>query len=290
MNEKTAVVVYHANCTDGFGAAWAWNFHCAHLYCAKKFIPMSYGERLEEKGDDLYILDFSFPSDYLIELCEKFEKVVLLDHHKTAIENLTGTFPDNLTLVLDSSRSGAGIAWDYFSNGIPRPPLINYIEDRDLWKFSLPHSREITTYIQSLPLNFLQFSIVHRDLKFIPDEIVKLGAAQIILLDQICTDIIKTCTRPILIGGQRGAVCNCNAKFASDVGNRLAMDNLFGATYYHASNDDVVFSLRSIGDFDVSAIAKQFGGGGHKNAAGFVLKNPAAFNPDDPLGITLWST
>jgi oligoribonuclease NrnB/cAMP/cGMP phosphodiesterase (DHH superfamily) len=30
------------------------------------------------------------------------------------------------------------------------------------------------------------------------------------------------------------------------------------------------FSLRSIGDFDVAAIASKYGGGGHKNAAGFI--------------------
>jgi phosphoesterase RecJ-like protein len=31
--------------------------------------------------------------------------------------------------------------------------------------------------------------------------------------------------------------------------------------------------LRSIGDFDVSKIALEFGGGGHKNAAGFSGKS-----------------
>jgi nanoRNase/pAp phosphatase (c-di-AMP/oligoRNAs hydrolase) len=30
--------------------------------------------------------------------------------------------------------------------------------------------------------------------------------------------------------------------------------------------------LRSNGDYDVSAIAKAFGGGGHKNAAGFEVQ------------------
>ena len=29
------------------------------------------------------------------------------------------------------------------------------------------------------------------------------------------------------------------------------------------------FSLQSVGDFDVSAIAKKYGGGGHLNSAGF---------------------
>jgi nanoRNase/pAp phosphatase (c-di-AMP/oligoRNAs hydrolase) len=44
----------------------------------------------------------------------------------------------------------------------------------------------------------------------------------------------------------------------------------FAACYWDTP-EGRVFSLRSIGDFDVSEIAKQYGGGGHKNASGFRL-------------------
>ena len=33
-------------------------------------------------------------------------------------------------------------------------------------------------------------------------------------------------------------------------------------------------SMRSKGDVDVNAVAKQFGGGGHKNASGFTVTEP----------------
>jgi uncharacterized protein len=42
----------------------------------------------------------------------------------------------------------------------------------------------------------------------------------------------------------------------------------FVATYFD-TEDKQIWSLRSRGDVDVSAISKQFGGGGHKAAAGF---------------------
>ena len=54
------------------------------------------------------------------------------------------------------------------------------------------------------------------------------------------------------------------------------------------SNENPILCLSSNGDeCDVSKIAELFGGGGHKNAAGFSLDTPGF---DQEKGITLWST
>lgn len=102
----------------------------------------------------------------------------------------------------------------------------------------------------------------------------------------VCSQIVDLCARKILIGGKTGLVANCPYKFASEVGNLLAkLSGTFGATYYHDKDDVVRFSLRSIGDYDVSAVAKLFGGGGHRNAAGFSISNPSSLNEK---GVTVW--
>ena len=44
-----------------------------------------------------------------------------------------------------------------------------------------------------------------------------------------------------------------------------------GLTWFERADNQIQFSLRSIGDIDVSEIAKVYIGGGHKNAAGFRL-------------------
>jgi oligoribonuclease NrnB/cAMP/cGMP phosphodiesterase (DHH superfamily) len=54
--------------------------------------------------------------------------------------------------------------------------------------------------------------------------------------------------------------------------NSLILDTYFAIPFsasYFIKEGKKIYSLRSRGDFDVSVIAKAFGGGGHKNAAGF---------------------
>ena len=56
----------------------------------------------------------------------------------------------------------------------------------------------------------------------------------------------------------------------SEIGHELAkLSGTFGLIWYMAADGRINCSLRSNEDYDVSAIAKAFGGGGHKNAAGF---------------------
>lgn len=69
----------------------------------------------------------------------------------------------------------------------------------------------------------------------------------------------------------QGLACNCPAHLTSDVGHELATQSgTFGLCWFQDSEGKVRCSLRSNGNYNVSAIAKVFGGGGHKNAAGFV--------------------
>ena len=72
------------------------------------------------------------------------------------------------------------------------------------------------------------------------------------------------------IGGYRVPVVNAPYIFASELAGALAEGHPFAATYYFNGKEEV-WSLRSRGEsgIDVSEIAQQYGGGGHKNAAGF---------------------
>jgi len=296
---KSAVVIYHKNCVDGFGAAWAFHILKEQDYPGGvTYIPAQYGDipgktfSIPDEPEDLYILDFSFDEDMLCSLCSLFDKVVLLDHHKTAQESLSKLQADefkpiNLEIEFDMNRSGAGITWDYFGPPNSRPPLIDYIEDRDLWKFKLPDSKQVSAVIRIEPFDFDNYTGLDELLQNQHSLIFKVGAALLQQESRYHESIINECTRKIVIAGESGLVCNCPGFFASEVGNVLALKSQsYGATYYHDSNDSVRFSLRSIGDYDVSRLAKLFGGGGHKNAAGFTLSDPLPKESEE--GITLW--
>ena len=160
-NPETILCIYHGNCPDGFGAAWAMRHWLPNAKI--EFHAAKYGDSQlpNYKGRIVYVLDFSFPRLQTIDMIEKSKAFLLLDHHKTAMENLVGLdwspqglspreyqegmrffMSDGGRIVIDMDKSGAGLSWDYFSGmmseggkGTRRPPLIDHIEDGDLWKF-----------------------------------------------------------------------------------------------------------------------------------------------------------
>lgn len=147
------LVIYHDNCADGFGAAFAaW----LKLGDEAEYVAAQYGDdapvATEVIDREIYILDFSFPRVIMDNLFRVAEKVVWLDHHKTAFEMWCGgipesgswqehpgrsTIPHNKYITLDNNRSGALIAWEYFHPEKEIPMMIKHIDDYDRWQFKL---------------------------------------------------------------------------------------------------------------------------------------------------------
>ena len=200
---QQAVVLYHANCTDGFTAAYCFHKFMEPNYGRTEYIPVNYHEPVENIHDlkdwDVYILDFSFPRDILVRMCLFANEVTVLDHHKTAqadLENWADQ-PKNPTLVFDMTRSGAGIAWDYFApDGCARSDFVNYVEDRDLWKFALSHSRPINAFIQAQEKNFLHYENVEIEVNSNPTMVRTVGTALEEEHARICQDIANNLARP----------------------------------------------------------------------------------------------
>lgn len=288
-----ATVIYHDHCNDGFGAAWAFHQRAALHYTDVAYIAMSYGQPPnipELAGTDVFILDFSFPPVILTSIIDVATHTVLLDHHKTAIESLSDMADtwEKAEIHLHNGFSGAMLAWKYFSS-TPAPRMIEYIQDRDLWQHKLPYTKEINALIAMTNRTFNAYTSLHKSFEqgqFY--QCVGMGELLLKQYDRIVGEIVEATMRPIRIMGYEGMVCNCPGNFASDVGNILAKHTgTFGATYFAAKDGSHKFSLRSVGEFDVSRIAKEFGGGGHRNAAGFSLAVPI----DDAggSGVTIWN-
>ena len=118
------------------------------------------------------------------------------------------------------------------------------------------------------------------------------GTAMNELFDQQLADITKypvPTSLYVVEGscGRFGMSVNCTPQFASEAGDVLAqLSGTFGMTWCVGEKGQVFVSLRSIGDYDVSVIAKAFGGGGHKNAAGFKTAfDKLGYNGDGELEI-----
>lgn len=267
--DANKIVIYHAHCCDGQGAAAA--FYTKHPEA--QFYPGAYSRPLPDvTGRDVYFVDFSCTLPVLKQLLEVANSVTIIDHHKTAIDELLNFKHPKFTAVFDLSHSGAVLTWKWCYPGTPIPKVLTYIEDRDLWRFKFPYTKEVNAYLYSL-----EFDVEVWAKQLLTDSLFEysftvITSAGDALLRQDAKrvkSLIKN-SRLLNIGGLQVPAVNCNGFHASDVGHELAKNCFFAATYYDTA-DGRIFSLRSshANGADVSAVAKTYGGGGHVTAAGF---------------------
>jgi len=261
-------VLYHKNCLDGLGAAYAvWMFY-GNL---AEYIPVTYNEDPPDvTGADVIIVDFSYKRDVLLAMKEKAHSLLVLDHHKTAKEDLEG-----LPFAhFDMEMSGAVMAWKHFHR-TPVPYILELIQDRDLWTFKHPETRHLTAalyakYDEGISLIRRVADADSHGLRVLIDQGIMLNNIFDKEVKQYVEDPLE-----ITLHGYKGLVVNAPGRYASEVGHHLAdISGTFGGIFYLINkNKTWAFSLRSVkgGAVDVSAIAGSFGGGGHFNAAGCSL-------------------
>lgn len=260
-------VLYHKGCADGFGAAYAaWT----QLRYGATYIPVAYGDPMPAMPDatEVYILDFSYPRRELVELSERVERLRVLDHHETAEKELIG-----LDFALfDNSKSGCVLAWEYFNPEREVPELLLYVQDRDLWRWSLPDSKNVNTAVASwLPWRMESWrdaiSVWETSTR---ERMVEYGEHANHHRDYA---VSRACAsaRPVEIDGLKGlGVSSC--VYQSEIGHQLLTEHAdadFAAVYQVRPDGELLVSLRGRGDVNVGQMAKKYGGGGHRDAAGF---------------------
>ncbi len=287
-DKSQPLVFFHYPCADGFTAAWcAWRKHPDWEYIGVSHADLeTLTESLEMvdghwMGEDIYFLDICPKRDVLEKLAELIassgKKIVIVDHHKSAQAELEGFVHPTVSVIFDMERSGAGIAWSFFWPELDTPRLVAFVQDRDLWRFQIDGSREVNLVLFSHHYDFslweqLYLSMEDEDTL---DEIIRHGIA---LQRKHIKDIEEMIANGVdwqVIGGWEVPVLNAPYFYASEAGNLLCVDRPFAATWYERDGARY-YSLRSqegVG-LDVSEIARMYGGGGHKHAAGFTLKLP----------------
>lgn len=278
------VCLYHADCFDGLGSAWAVQkaFPNAKLHAVDYRDPPPEG--LE--GKHVIVVDFSYKFDTMLEIAILAEKLTFLDHHEPSektcqmLNDANRCMGLNLVARYDANKSGATMAWDEFHEE-PCPLILRHIADRDLWRFQLPKTKEIMAGLGVYPLSMHAWNELFDTFQMhTPEgerELIKYleGAGQVasIKTNNDVDRIIKQTLRYIEIDGDTVPLINVPRSLASEALAKLAQDHPFAVGYYDDA-ESRVFSLRSCkekGGRIVNAIAKLFGGDGHPHAAGFTV-------------------
>ena len=310
-------IIYHGSCHDGITALWAalqsdtWSN--AEPYEGVHSVPPDL-DKLRDK--DVLIVDFSYKRPEMTQLVLAARSVTVIDHHATAFDELVDSDKAqawradlarhslDFATHFDMERSGAGLTWDLlhgpFDNIGPdatmqaqrsreRPLLINYVEDRDLWRFKLVNTRAIHAACNSYPTTLEARDIL---MKRNINSLIKEGLPVLRYHDKLALSIAKR-ARPYTIAGHVVPTVECaSLELISDVCHNMLQDGAipaetlkacsyfdgsavpaFASAYWVDPKGNKVFSLRSDDDrMDVGEIAAKLGGGGHRNAAGYTEK------------------
>lgn len=259
------LVIYHGNCADGFSAAWC--FWKRYGDFADYHAGVYQQEPPNVAGRDVYLVDFSYKRAVVESMVNTAHCVWLIDHHKTALDDLKDL--PYLNQFTSLEKSGATLAWDFLYPETPRPLLLGHIEDRDLWRFKLAGTREIQANVFSYEYSFeLWDKLMSADQAALL-QMTAAGAAIERKHHKDIAELVRVCKRRMTIGGVEVWAASLPYTLTSDAGHLMAEGEPFAVCYWDTA-EGRVFSLRSQeAGADVSEIAKQYGGGGHVHASGF---------------------
>jgi uncharacterized protein len=261
------LIIYHKNCSDGFGAAFsAWN----KLKDSVNYLPLNHEDETPweiYQYEKIYFLDFVLQEQEIIKLLNKGIKIEVIDHHKTAYEYLQKINHSNLMVTYDPNKAGTELAWEHWNKECPIPSILKDISDRDLGKSSY-NSDKVVSALMTYPREFLVWQdILFKDREYLVAE----GEAIIRLRTEIIAEMIER-IHFALIDDQWIPVVNATVwwnDLTKELIKKFPKAPFVGA-YCQISDKKIKWSLRSNGEIDVGFVARKYSGGGHKTNSGFI--------------------
>ena len=284
--ETNIHVIHHAD-ADGYADAVICSNTISEPGKNIKFYATNYGKEFPaEVGpeDEVYILDFSYKRDFLLNLKSKVKKLVVIDHHKSAEKELEGLD----FAVFDLTKSGVLLAWEYFVPEYPATEPVILLDCYDLWK----KDHELYSWDEIMALHFAVTGHL-KDYAFwtslinqwkVPEELKRKGGESLINFQNHVKDIKESPQTEIFeINDLKFCV------FHTDIQISLTSDAIYtdpdldvtGTICFDTKEDRVLVSVRSRDKekFNARLFCEKHGGGGHDLAAGFYLEG---FQGDEP--------
>lgn len=254
--------------------------HCAGaivyraFYGAGVFFPINYNQEFPfdkiEKDETVVIVDFSLQKEGDFDrLLEITPNVIWIDHHKTAIEK-HAHLADNVIGVRRDGISGCELAWEFFFPTKTMPRVVQLLGDYDIWAFKYGDDT-----------NKLQAGIRLFDTKpescewdtwlkpgYQPTEEIKSGEIALKYRDNYYAGLISAWSFFTEFEGYKVVACNAGS-VSSQMFDTVKEDYDIMMPFVFDGKRWTVSLYTKKKDIDVSELAKRYGGGGHKQAAGF---------------------
>ncbi len=289
------VVMYHDPCMDGFGAAYIAHRYNKEIGRTVTLVPVKINSTPTDEtiyvGKNVLMVDI-VTSDYEI-IQSKASNLIILDHHKTNQIKLA----NKEYAYFSMNQSGIGLAWELFYGESPMPLFLQCLQDRDLWTWTIPSSKDFCEGFYNCLMTEEYSTEEQRHLNKIQafDELYDEHQGQSPRFHEYCklgemfAKVKMSKIRAIVRNAspliewkdcndtsRKICIFNVDHDIASDLGHYVVTntDADFAVMWrYDHTNDEYYYSLRSMDSkADVRIICQMFGGGGHRNAAGFANK------------------
>ncbi len=270
--------------------------------------PINYGDEFPwdeiEPDDIVYMVDFCLqPEDQMYNLADKLWRdhdphFIWIDHHKSAIDACVSNGTTGIAYgKRDISKAACELTWEYLFPDKPMPLAVELLGLYDSWRYhghpkeSMVLPFQMRMRMEDLdPKGWLENGWYWK-LFFVSDEnatiqsIIEEGKLLLrydeeqkrryIATYGFETELFAAHPGPIWPAGKYKAITvnlgHTNSKVFDSVWDESKYDLMI--TFCRRKDKLWNVSLYSTkGDIDCGAIAKSFGGGGHKGAAGFQAK------------------
>lgn len=269
------MICIHHNDLDG---------RCAAAIVAKKFkkenlrfLEMDYKDEFDYHyvmlDDPIVIVDFSLKPEVMEVLFAITKNIIWIDHHVTA-KDYPYQHLDGLRDFTDKGNSGCELAWKFFFPDEEMPDCVRFIGDYDKW--ALKYDPECFQYYEGMKMRqeidnpaSYEWEILLEN-NYYTNYVLSDGKAAIEYRDNYCAGLRKSYGYETSINGVRAYACNQYMFGSKGFGEKFDEYPVCLAYIHDGSRFTVSLYSTTI---DVSMIAKNHGGGGHKGAAGFVCDN-----------------
>ena len=285
-------VIFHHNDMDGRCAgAIAYRWVLATNRTPADLVEVDYNRAFPvkrvEAGDKIVIVDFSPTPCVMTELLDRAPGgIIWIDHHRTAAAYGYGSDFEGLRDFREGAPAACQLSWTYFHPNQPTPCGVDLISDLDTWRLSRApacfHFHEGLRLHDTSPVSPVWDDVLSGDAGFMTMTLSR-GETGCDYQAAYCRDLCEQSGFETVMAGYKAFACNMSRFGARGFGERLGRYPIC-ISYSHDGTRFSVTLYTSSPALDVSAICKQYGGGGHKGAAGFVCRE-LPFAPISPATV-----
>jgi hypothetical protein len=290
-------VIFHKNCLDGFtGFLILHNSNSIDYENAKIFPDVPSATKMPPGVEDknVIIIDVAYNSNVLQDIIKYAKSVVFIDHHETIkndVENIkkTSKYADKLTVIYDDRLCGATLTWNFIHEKKKMPLFLSYIQDNDTGTWNLPDTEHFVAAIEAkydfrvdkenmrtweklfadktVTKLIKRGRIYYEYVKFLVKSNKNRYSVHNFPSDVIYSEHKSLFSKPgqYKVAVYCGSGCPSATALARQIMKNTNCDFVIMWVYI-MDKKKYVLTFRSR-DADVGAIAKVFGGGGHKLAA-----------------------